>query len=247
MRRLFALLVLCAGLATGQAFKLWLKDGGYQLVREYKVEGDRVRYYSVERSDWEEIPLELTDLKRTAGERQTRAETEKKEVEMTAAEDAYERELRREIAMIPPEAGLYLVQEGKLRTFKQAEAKLAMNKRRSILKAVTPIPIVAGKGTLEVDGEQAAEAVTEERYGMVRLGAKKGVRVVETWNIVPITKEIMAERQDIDIFRQQAAPGLFKIWPVKPLAPGEYAVIEYTEGKGNTMVWDFRVAARGAQ
>ena len=33
--------------------KLFLTDGTFQIVREYQREGDRVRYYSVERSDWE--------------------------------------------------------------------------------------------------------------------------------------------------------------------------------------------------
>jgi hypothetical protein len=256
MFRAFALLPLLAVLVSAQAFKLWLKDGAYQTVREYQVQSDRVRYYSVERGEWEEVPLDLIDLKRTEGERKVRADAEKKEVEATIAEDAYERELRREIALIPPDPGVYMVTGGQVRTFKQAEAKLANNKRRSILKAITPIPIVAGKGTLELDGEQSAEAVSDdrpnfyfrvvedERYGIARMGAKKGVRVVETWNIIPITKEIMAERQDVDIFRQQVAPGLFKIWPTQPLAPGEYAVIEYTEGKGNTMVWDFRIVPK---
>ena len=33
--------------------------------------------------------------------------------------------------------------------------------------------------------------------------------------------------------------GLYKIWPAKPLEPGEYAVIEFSEGKLNVQVWDF--------
>src|SRR5579864_6357084 len=41
--------------------KLMLKDGSFQLVREYRVEGDRVRYYSLDRSQWEEIPSDLVD------------------------------------------------------------------------------------------------------------------------------------------------------------------------------------------
>jgi hypothetical protein len=41
--------------------KLVLKDGSFQIVREYQQQGDRVRYYSVERSDWEEIPAALVD------------------------------------------------------------------------------------------------------------------------------------------------------------------------------------------
>src|SRR5258708_18854381 len=41
--------------------KLILKDGTFQLAREYSLEGDRVRYWSVERSQWEEIPAALVD------------------------------------------------------------------------------------------------------------------------------------------------------------------------------------------
>src|SRR5574340_100675 len=47
------------GLARGK--KLFLKDGSFQVVTSYKVEGDRVRYYSVERSQWEEIPSSMVD------------------------------------------------------------------------------------------------------------------------------------------------------------------------------------------
>src|SRR6202049_1326692 len=41
--------------------KLVLTDGTFQLAREYSVEGDRVRYWSIERSDWEEIPSAMVD------------------------------------------------------------------------------------------------------------------------------------------------------------------------------------------
>src|SRR5262252_5547020 len=36
--------------------KLVLRDGTFQLVRGYQRNGDRVRYLSAERGDWEEIP-----------------------------------------------------------------------------------------------------------------------------------------------------------------------------------------------
>lgn len=251
---MFRLLLLLLLLSDG-TIRLYLKEGGFHEVSEYAVLGDRVRYYSTERSEWEEIPLELVDLKKTEAEVKRKADEEKADEAANKAEDDFEREQKREIALIPKEAGLYMVTGGNLRKFPAGEVKVNTSKGRNVLKILSPIPIVAGKSVVELDGEESKNAVAgerpqfyfrladEERFGIARLKPRKGIREVEVWNIMPVTNEIISERDMVDVFRQQLGSNLYRVWPTKPLAPGEYAMIEYTEGKANTQVWDFKVSA----
>jgi hypothetical protein len=250
MRRLLLALVLVLPLAAANV-KLYLKDGGYHVVREYKVEGDRVRYYSVERSDWEEIPFDLVDLKRTEAEVKEREETRRKEAAAIDAEEKVEREQRREAARVPVDNGAYLVDGKELRPLRQAVSKIVTSKSRSVLKILSPAPLVAGKATVEIDGARSTFTVAmdtpefyirlsaEERFGIVKLAVKKESRVAQKWTIIPVSKEIVDEMETVEVFRRQVAEEVYKIWPMKPLAAGEYAVYQYTEGKGNIQLWDF--------
>jgi hypothetical protein len=66
------------------------------------------------------------------------------------------------------------------------------------------------------------------------------VRVVEKLTTIPVTKEVVEEPEEVEIFRKQLAPdGLYKIWPQNPLEPGEYAVVQFEPGKLDIQVWDF--------
>ena len=58
----FFLLLFAHGPAEAQTAKrLVLKDGSYQLASKWEVNGDRVRYFSTERNEWEEVPASMID------------------------------------------------------------------------------------------------------------------------------------------------------------------------------------------
>jgi hypothetical protein len=59
---LLSTLSLCpGGSAQVPNQRLVLKDGTYQVVTKYQKVGDRVRYFSAERGQWEELPASLVD------------------------------------------------------------------------------------------------------------------------------------------------------------------------------------------
>ncbi len=247
---LVVLCLLCLS-AFAANLKLYLKDGNYHVVREYQVQDDRVRFYSVERSDWEEIPLELVDLKRTEAEVKEHQAALAVEAKALTADDQAERQQREEVQRVPQSPGVYLVDGKELKPIKQAESKAVTNKGRSVLKILSPIPVVSGQATVELDGERSANLVAapapefyfrlayNERFGIFKLAPKKNARVVQKWSIIPVSNEIVEEQEEVPVLRQQIDEDLYKIWPKEPLKPGEYAVVEYTVGQRNIQVWDF--------
>lgn len=256
LRFALALMLACLSLLANQ--RLYLTDGTYHVVREYQLKEDRVRFYSTERSQWEEIPLSLVDLDRTRGENQERQASQAAEQALIDAEDAVERRMRREAASIPPDAGVYRVESGKVIALPLAELEIVNDRRRGFLKAITPLPLVAGRNWVEVKGLRSPNVIrtprpefyirlhTHQKFAFVKTTEHKGNRILQTWEVVPITKDLMETQDEIEDFRREAGPMLYQIWPREELEPGEYALVTFAPGEGNIRAWDFSYYPEGS-
>ena len=238
MKRATPLALIAGFLAAiaSAADRLYLKDGDYQLVREYQVQQDRVRYYSTERGDWEEIPLEMVDLDRTKKEAAEQQAVIQQENKIVAEEDSAIRAMREEVEKVPVETGVYYLHGDKLEPIKIAEPKIVNNTKRTVLKLIAPVPL-PGKSTVELDGLVSPNKVDgrepqfyfrladDERFGIAKLTPKKDARVVENLSVMTVQRERIVDEQVqiLPTFKKQAADMLYKIWPEKPLEPGEYA------------------------
>src|ERR1700745_1837662 len=112
---MLALPALCP--AQELAHRLILKDGSYQLVTKYEVKGDRVRYYSTEREEWEELPNALVDWPATDKfEKERAAAASTPEAVKVDKEIEHEREMeeaeRPQVApglRLPMDSGVFLL------------------------------------------------------------------------------------------------------------------------------------------
>ncbi len=258
VRRLIWLAALAALILSAAPLKLYLKSGSDMLVREYELKEDRVRYYSMDRSQWEEIPVQLVDLEKTEAEsaRQTRR-LESMRAE-SAAERAAERKARTELHNVPIDDGLYWYKNDQATAVPQNEVIQEKSGKRKILRALAPVSVIPGKRKMLVEGESSEFAVDDATpiffirdtsiiyFGIVKLSKEKDQRLVQIiQNVGPSTatieNQLFEEQEEVQVFRQQLAAGVYRVWPTEPLPAGEYAFINYTPGEGDLRVWSFSV------
>jgi hypothetical protein len=257
MRGRWFLILAVAITAWAANVKLYLKDGGYQLVREYQVQSDRVRFYSVERSEWEEVPLDLVDLKRTEAEAASHEAELAKEAKLADEENQASRQRREEIARIPADPGVYWTEGSQTKAIERAVTSVHTEVGKSILRHLSPTQSPVSKtATLEIPGAHSANVFTDrsqefylqlsepENFGIARLTSKGAVRVAENIAYIGGTDETDEQRELVDTLQMELAENLYKIWPKEPLPPGEYAVVQYADGKIDMRVWDFAVRGK---
>lgn len=153
--------------------KLMLKDGGYQLVREYQRNGDRVRYFSAERGDWEEIPAAMVDWDATAKAeaaaaasanallKQVHHEQEERQVEVPMDVDA-----SLPIApgiFLPGGEGMFVLEGKSVTPLDQAGAEIHADKKQTLKQILSPVPIVPSKKNIELPGAKATRRINSER------------------------------------------------------------------------------------
>ena len=265
----FFFLLLFAGGAYAQAAKrLVLKDGSYQLANEWEVTGDRVRYFSSERNEWEEVPSSMVDWQATenfAKERESQRNLELKQSDEAEQSEAKTAQLAIAPGLhLPNTGGVYLLDtyngELQLAELSQSNGEVSRPSGRGILHG--PFAPLGSSKSIELKGEHARiqshvlqpaiyldigpdpetqSMPLSERFRIARLEPKKDARVVANLKVA-ITGKVSQQEFYRPTTAEQLPGGWIRLKPTQPLPPGEYAVVEILGPKTmNLYVWDFGV------
>ena len=250
--------------------RLVLKDGSYQSVVKYEVKGDRVRYLSGERYEWEELPSSLVDWAATqkyeddlkSGKLNTHIETSE-EREEREQEEANSPEIAPGLRL-PGSGGVFLFEEyggqPQAAEITQNGSEINQDKRKNVLRAAIN-PVASSKQAFELKGPHAAiqahggkpviyveidEGPTDvpfgDRFRIVRAQVTKDTRVVGNLKVT-FTGKASQEGNYLPANVEPIGKGQWlKVTPTKELAPGEYALVEMLSPQEmNLYVWDFGV------
>jgi len=242
--------------AQERALRLILKDGSYQSVVKYEIQGDRVHYFSAERYEWEDIPSSLIDwdatkkyeadltsgkLKRQLGETaEEKDEREKEEANSPQVAPGLH---------LPGTGGVFLLDtyQGKpeLAEILQNGSELNKNTGKSVLRAAIN-PVGSSKQSFELKGEHAQiqshsprptiyididegpgnDTAIADRFRLVRAEIKKQVRVVGNLKVT-FTGKVSEQNVAVPAAVEKVGTGEWlKVTPSQDLPAGEYAIVE---------------------
>jgi hypothetical protein len=145
--------------------KLVLKDGTFQLVRSYERNGERVRYLSSERGDWEEIPAAMVDWDATA-----KAAAADASAANTLVKNVHQQQVESQAAVpmdvdaslrvgsgvfLPSGEGMFAVEGKTITKLEQVGSQVKADKKRVIERVISPVPIVPSKHNVVLAGARA--------------------------------------------------------------------------------------------
>jgi hypothetical protein len=140
--------------------KLMLKDGNFQLVRSYERKGERVRYFSVERGDWEEIPAAMvdwdaTEKARIADETADAALVKKVQAQEQARQVVSVVDVDASLPVgqgvfLPTGEGMFAVAGKTVTPLEQVGAQTRSDKKRALAQVIAPV--IPGKRNVEIPG-----------------------------------------------------------------------------------------------
>jgi hypothetical protein len=252
-----------SGPALPRGKKLMLKDGGFQLVREYSVEGDRVRYYSIDSGQWDEMPADLVDWEKT---KSVAAEEAKRDADAVAKAKSQERAREAQLldidasveaapgVFLPPGEGLFAFDGQTVLKLAPAPIDSKISKSNVVERVFTPIPIVPTRHNISIHRPHAEYRVSNgqpEFYMRLAAGPEPElelIRAITRGDMRQIEKldELFGQKKfrkdSLPIQRWVVAPGLYRFTLGVPLEPGEYVLAEAVQDNGlNLYVWDFGV------
>lgn len=249
--------------ALPRGTKLMLKSGSYELVREYYVEGDRVRYYDIDSAQWEFVPTALVDWDAT--QKQEAVEEKSQEALVTKVQkqedehdavQALDIDASLEVApgvFLPPGVGLFSFDGKAVTQVPQAQTDSQLSKKRALERVLVPVPIVPTRHVISIPGEHSLFRLNDQPEFYLRTDSPQtpDVELIRTKihrgdrQIMNLDQLMGAEQTTSDTVPMQQwviAKNVYRYTLGEKLPRGEYVVAEILPNEGMSLyVWDFGV------
>jgi hypothetical protein len=211
------------------AQRLILKDGSYQSITKYEINGERVHYFSAERGEWEEVPKSMVDWDATKKYEEGRVtgaaipEAAELDKELEAERRAVE---ARSPQVVPglrlsDEGGVFLLDsyqnQPELVEIQQSGSDLNRNTKSNILRAAIN-PLAGARQTIELPEAHAkVQAHTAVPSIYVNLEAGQGAATAQ----IPGEPPPLAPTERFKIIRVQTKSGKRVAGAVKTAVTGK--------------------------